>query len=255
MTISRTIHYPVMLTRAEMAFLLSLTGVQSLIGLEDNGLFPSDPDKWQALFLQGRAQLERRGWLSQPAGSVQTQINDDLLATISTVAAPRSVIVTTLDQAGEPARSVTHYLAKRVVEASFDGVRYHLAALASPEVMFARLAATLELPVKSPPWEEFVLSKERARQAAADPLPEHLLQLGVPAASTQPFARALHGERRAKMQVMRMNYGQVEANHQLRALLGEEQTDWFALPAQGAGVRLMPASATGLAEQVRALWQ
>ena len=255
MSISHPIPYPVVLTRAEMAFLLSLTGIQSLIGLEDDGLFPSDPDKWQALFLQGRAELEGRGWLQQPAGSVQTQINEDLLATISTVAAPRSVLVTTLDQAGQPAQSVTHYLAKRVVEASFDGARYHLAVLASPEVMFARLAATLQLPVKSPPWDEFVLSKERARQAAADPLPEHLLQLGVPAGSTQPFARALHSERRARMQIMRMSYGQVEASHQLNALLGDGQTDWFALPAQGASVRLMPASATGLAEQVRALWQ
>lgn len=254
MTVSRTIHYPIVLTRAEMAFLLSLTGVQSLIGLDDSGLFPSNPDGWQALFLQGRAELESHGWLEQAAGSVHTQINEDLLATISTVAAPRSVLITTVDRSGHHAQSVTHYVAKRVVEAIFDGTRYHLVVLASSEVMVARLAATLGLPVQPPPWDEFVLSRERAKEAAADPQPDYLLRLGVPPVSALPFARALHSERRARLQVLRLSYGQVEASHRLNALLGEGQDDWFVLPSNGAGVRLCPASVPALAEEIKALW-
>ncbi|MER2599633.1 MAG: hypothetical protein ABTQ73_08940 [Caldilineales bacterium] len=254
MTLSRTIHYPVVLTRAEMAFLLSLTGVQTLIGLEDKGLFPADTDGWQALFLQGRAELESHGWLEQRSGSVQTQINEELLIIIATIAAPRRVLVTTLDSPNRPAQSVTHYLASRVVEASFDGARYHLATLASPDIMVARLAATLELPVQPPPWDEFMLSRERAKKAAADPQPEQLVQMGVPPASALPFARALHSERRARLQMLHLNYGQVETSHRFNALLGEDQDDWFVLPANGAGLRVCPASAPALAEQIKGLW-
>ena len=254
MTTSRTLHYPVVLTRAEMAFLLSLTGVQALIGLEDKGLFPADTDGWQALFLQGRAELARDGWLEQPAGSVQTQINEELLLTIATIAAPRAVLVTTVDDASQPAQSVTHYLGSRVVEAMFDGSRYHLAVLASHEVMLSRLASTLDLPAQRPPWDEFVLSAERARQAASDPAPEHLLRLGVPPTSAQPFSRALHAERRARLNLVHLSYGQVESTQRLRALLAEDHADWFALPANGAGVRLVPASAPALAEQLKTLW-
>ncbi|MFZ2489051.1 MAG: hypothetical protein WAZ19_13145 [Anaerolineae bacterium] len=253
MTIPCAISYPVTLSPAQLAYLLSLTGIQDLVGLADEGLFPRNGDHWERLFLHGRAELERDQWLYQPPNSARTAINQELLTVVTTMAAPDAVLVTTLNRPGLPSQSVTHYISTFVVEACYDGLYYRMAALSSPEVMLMRLASTLGLPSQQPALDEFVLSNESARQAVADPAPEHLARLGVPSSSIQLFARALDAGRRAKVQVMRLRYGQVQAVHRVRALFASESSAWLALPADGARVRMVPAYAGGLAEQVQAL--
>lgn len=248
------ISYPVVLTPAEMAVLLSLTGGQTLLGLEQPDLIPASPAVWEQRFLQGRSELERNRWLEHIPGTVYYHLNEHLGVVAATVAAPTVVLVTNLDWPGQPRQRVAHYLAAAVAEACFDGQRFQLAALRSVEVMLARLADAIGLPPQPPFWDEFVLANEAARLAVSDPQPERLVQLGVPESSVAPFGQALrNGQPRASVQVMSVRYGQVTAIHRVRVLFASGGEAWLAIPTNGARVRLTPASASGLAAAVQAL--
>jgi hypothetical protein len=119
----------------------------------------------------------------------------------------------------------------------------------------------MRLPAQPPPWLEFELSNEQARQAVADPQPQRLGQWGVPASSAAAFAQALQsGQARASVQVMPVIYGRTEATNRVRVLYADtagaalgEHSAWLAVPAAGSRVRLIPASAGRLVESVRAL--
>ncbi len=256
MTATPAIAYPVALTPAEMAVLLSLAGGRTLLGLEQPDLIPSSAAAWEQRFLQGRSELERNHWLENVPGTVYYHLNEHLGVVAATVAAPTIVLVTNLDWPGLPRQRVAHYLAAAVAEACFDGQRFQVAALRSVEVMLARLASAMGLPPQPPSWSEFDLANEVARLAASDPQPERLVQLGVPEPSAAPFAQALrNGQPRASVQVMSVRYGQVTANRRVRALFAGGREAWLAVPMNGARVRLTPASASGLAAAVQPLLQ
>lgn len=258
---TRSIHYPVAFTPAEMAVLLSLAGARTLPGLESKGLFPTNGSPWEEVFLQGRAELERDCWLEHVSGTVQYRLNEQLGMVAAVMAAPQFVLVTSLDFPSRPRQSVTHYLAAAVIEACFDGRDYHVAALRSVEIMLARQAAAMQLPAQPQPWLEFELSNAQARKAVADPRPQRLGQWGVAASSAAAFAQALQpGQARASVRVMAMVYGRIEAIHTVRVLYADpvdaapdEHAAWVAVPVAGGRVRLSPASASRLAESVRAL--
>lgn len=256
MTDTPAISYPVALTPAEMAVLLSLAGGRTLLGLEQPDLIPANSAAWEQRFLQGRSELERNRWLEHIPGTVYYHLNEHLGVVAATVAAPTIVVVTNLDWPGLPRQRVAHYLAAAVAEACFDGQRFQLAALRSVDVMLARLASAIGLPAQPPPWSEFELANEAARRAVSDPQPERLAQLGVPEPSVAPFSQALrNGQPRASVQVMSVRYGQVVANQRVRALFARGREAWLAMPMNGARVRLTPASAGGLAAAVQALLQ
>lgn len=256
MSDTATISYPVVLTPAEMAVLLSLAGGRTLLGLEQPDLIPASPAAWEQRFFQGRSELERNRWLEHIPGTVYYHLNEHLGAVAATVAAPTIVLVTNLDWPGQPRQRVAHYLATAVAEACFDGQRFQLAALRSVEVMLARLAKAMGLPPQPPPWDDFELANEAARLAVSDPQPERLAQLGVPEPSVTHFGQALrNGQPRASVQVMSVRYGQVMANHRVRALFARSGEAWLAIPMNAARVRLTPASASRLAAAVQPLLQ
>jgi hypothetical protein len=257
----RSIYYPVAFTPAEMAALLSLAGARTLLGLESKGLFPTNGSSWEEVFLRGRAELERERWLDHVPGTVQYRLNEQLGMAAAVMAAPQFVLVTNLDWPGQSRQSVTHYLAAAVVEGSFDGQHYYVTALRSVDIMLARQASAMQLPSQSPPWIEFELSNEQARQAVADPQVRRLGQWGVPASSAVAFVEALQpGQARASVQIMPVTYGRVETSQRVRVLYADpagplpgEHVGWLVLPVAGGRVRLIPASAGRLVEIVRTL--
>ena len=256
MTNTRAISYPVALTPAELAFLLSLVGAQTLEGLEHEALFPENATARERLFLHGRSELQRDEWLIQVSGTTQYDLNDQLVAVIAAMAAPQVVLVTTLDTPGQPRQSVTHFVSNVVVEAVFDGDRYMVTGLQSTEVLLARLANTIGLPQKRLPLKSFELPAEKARQAVSEPRAERLLDLGVPAESTQALETALAGGRqRANVRVTSMHYGEVKAVHRLQVLVSDNDSAYLAIPVDDTGVRFSPASAEDFAEEMRALIQ
>jgi len=124
MTEAKELAFPLRLTIGELAFLMSLTGVQRLIGLETDGLFPSDADRRDDLLLSGRAQLEQDGWLRHDPATGRYDLNRELTTVITTIAAPDAVVMTTLQGADQPRQSVVHYLTGLPVEVAFDGHRW-----------------------------------------------------------------------------------------------------------------------------------
>ena len=161
--------------------------------------------------------------------------------------------------ADPPARVGREAQAAAVVEASYDGQHYHVAALRSVDIMLARQAVAMHLPSQPPSWIEFELSNEQAREAVADPRPQRLSQWGVPASSAAAFAQALQpGQSRASVQVMPVVYGRVGTVQRVRVLYADpigtmpgEHAAWLAVPVIGGRVRLIPASIGHLAEAVR----
>ena len=256
MTGTQAISYPITLTPAELAFLLSLVDAQTLLGLEHEALFPESASARESLYLQGRSELEQDGWLSQVAGTERYDLNDPLVAVIAAMAAPRVIIVTTLDPPGQPRQSVTHYISTIVVEAVFDGHHYEVAGLRSTEIMLARLANTISLPQSSLPVEEFELSAEQARQIVAEPQIERLLKYGAPAAGARALTDVLQNvQKRASVHVMQVHFGQVTVVHRLQVLVSSKGSAWLAVPTADTGVRFKPTSDKDFAEVVQALIQ
>lgn len=257
---TRPISYPIPLTPAELAVLLSFTGVQTLLGLESKGLFPANDAAWDKLFPQGRAELERDGWLAHNPDTGEYNLDEQIGFITAVMAAPRYVLVTTLEWPGQARQGITHYLAAGTIEAAFDGRNYHITRLSSPGVMLERLANVMRLPAQPPDWDEFELSTAQARAAAGDPRPEALRQQGVPEDSATALAQALQrGRPRAGIDILPVHYGQVEGPRRLHVFYvdpfdatGGERPAWLAVPADGERVRFIPATIGNLAAAVQA---
>ena len=106
----RDITYPIQLTTAELAFLLTLVHATTLQGGDDRALFPAAETERDALWLQGREQLIADGWLVRKPDREVYAINDQLLLLIAALAAPEVVLLTERKTA-TATFGVAHYIA------------------------------------------------------------------------------------------------------------------------------------------------
>ncbi len=244
MTEAKKLVFPVRLTADQMAFLLSLVGAREVAGLGPQELVPANEAARDRVLLAGRDQLERDGWLHHTVETGRYELNRELGAVLTTVAAPDTLATTTLRAAGQPDQRVAHYLTQpdpAIVEGAFDGQAFQLAGLATVEVMLARLANTLGLPESSEPMELEMTAAE-VQALVANPAPDALNGYGVPVSASASLAAALTDARQQGIvQVTHLRFGQVASTRQLRLLALDSPHPWAATPAADRRVRFTPA--------------
>lgn len=229
MTEAARLAFPLHLTIGEMAFLLSLTGVQQFIGLEQTVLFPSDEAERDRLLLTGRDILVERGLLLHEPETGRYDLNLALTAVITTIAAPDAVVTTTLRGGNLAPQHVVHTVAELPVEVAFDGQAFLLAGLDSLDTMLTRLANTLQLPAAAPSAGDVTLTPDEVKMIATDPAT--LSGRGVAADHVRSLTSALLGDgRQAVIRISLVRHGQTAATSQLRVLAVGTTTPWLAVP-------------------------
>lgn len=252
MTEAARLTFPLRLTIGEMAFLLSLTGVQQFIGLEQTVLFPSDEAERGRLLLAGRDLLLERKLLLHEPETGRYDLNLALTAVITTVAAPDAVVTTTLRSGNLSPQHVVHSIARLPVEIAFDGQAFLLAGLDSLDTMLARLANTLQLPAAAPPAGEVTLTSDEVKTITTDPAA--LSGRGVAIDRARSLASALLGDgRQAVIRISHVHHGQAATTSQLRVLAVGTTTPWMAVPLVDRRVAFSLADQPGFAAALEAM--
>jgi hypothetical protein len=235
----REITYPISLTTAELAYLLATLQAETLLGGDDQALFPRDiatrEDQWR----RGRAQLEADGWLIWDAVAGHHRLSEALMEIVAALADPEVVVITEWAPAGQPHRGVAHYLSlDLVVEmAMVDGV-YQLVVLAAMRTLVERLANALAFPDTRPLEIAFELSRHAIEQAKRDPDPAWLEARGLAAQAAQLFAETLRQPSRyGSVTLLRTRLGKAVMTRLVGLLISASGLGWQITPVDDDHLR------------------
>lgn len=134
------------LTTQEFAFLLGSLGATSVVDLDDPDLFPETEKEQQKTFERGFEQLIDHGWVETDSENpAEAGLNATLFQLVAVVAAPRTVISTSIrNTKGSPVR-LMHYLGGGLIvelDAPAES-RYRLAVVPTLEELGDRLSQFL----------------------------------------------------------------------------------------------------------------
>jgi hypothetical protein len=135
------------LGKAEFGYLLAAVGAKQLVGVDAPGLFPKDRKKREALYRQGREDLEASGWLVPVRGRENEYDLDPVLyELVATVAWPEYLLATIRQGRGQAGLAL-HYLAGiNVVElAVMEGDRFKIGVVPDQDALWQRLAQMMDL--------------------------------------------------------------------------------------------------------------
>ena len=227
----RDITYPIQLTTAELAFLLTLVHATTLQGGDDRALFPAAETERDALWLQGREQLIADGWLVREPDREVYAINDQLLLLIAALAAPEVVLLTERKTA-TATFGVAHYIAlESVIELVMQAGTYELIALVDQSTMALRLAHSFGLAAKSPPNAVVSLTRQDAAHAKRQPDAGWLVSRGIQPAAAQLFAHTMQNiAQSGTISVLRTVLGEAVTMRLVGIVVAPDGVGWWAVP-------------------------
>lgn len=177
----RSLTYPVVLTTAQLSYILTLLRAERLLGADNQQLLPQDEAKRMQLWQTGQQQLEKEKWLTKKEGVLD--LNPQLMLLVATIASAPLVIISQITLFNQPAQGVTHYVSSdSVVEVVYTGNDYELTVLDSTAVMANRLGHTFELPETLEESLTFTMTPEQvdlARSMSTTPADVDLTDDGV----------------------------------------------------------------------------
>lgn len=135
---------------AGLAYLAHLMNAPTLIGLDDEQLFPADDGQRRTLDEAGLQSLKAHGWMQVDA-EANLDLNPTLALMVASMAAPQYVLMTTRFVDRERQQELVHYLADEMIVEQFqssDG-RVQLRALRDPMQIVQQIAALLALDISS----------------------------------------------------------------------------------------------------------
>lgn len=230
MTEPRTLTYPVMLTTAQLSFLLTAVRAERLFGADNQQLFPQDPDARQQLLQTGHQQLERDKWLVRKGDFYD--LNTHLLQLAAAMAAAEIVVFTQITDPQQPRQGVTHYVAEQtVVEVTYTGETYQLTALESVAVMANRLAYTFDLPTAIREEAAFDLTQTQVQQIQAELQTTGLMDADLPQSAADIYTDMLrHLRHRGQLQFVQLDVDAIVARRQLGVLVAANGMALTAVP-------------------------
>lgn len=229
----RDITFPIQLTPAQLSYLLALIEAKNLIGVKGDLLFPDDEQKKDALWTEGRRQLEENKWLVKKADeSERYDLNSQLMLIIAVMADPEIVILSTWGAPQEPRLGVTHYLSDgMVVEQAYDDSIFQIAALSSLDVALKRLANSMDVPNHASQKLSFRITREEAKHAKDQPNAAWLIAQGLSSKTAELFAETLqHPRLSGAIRIESATMGRPSASDYL-GVLSSEEISWLARPA------------------------
>jgi len=251
----RAITYPITLTTAELAYLLGIVQAETLIGGNDQALFPHDQAAREAQWARGRERLEADGWLVWDAAAGHHRLSEALMVIIAAIADPEVVLLSQWRSAGQQHHGVSHYLSlDLVVEMATQADVYEFFVLASMTTLLERLANAIELPDTKDAGITFELSRGEVEQAKQTPTPEWLEAHGLSPQAARLFARTLRQPGRSgTITVLRTHLGKAVTMRLVGILASTDSLGWLATPVDDLRVRYMLADSSDLEAQLSTL--
>jgi hypothetical protein len=189
----------------ELAYVMSLMGVEAVSGLPNAVLFPKDPQLRSKMLAEGERRLIANGWLT-PVNGQGAVYNDKLLSMAAAVADPRLSILTRRESAeGERADATIYFNNVEVVEVTqIERQVFRLRDLKSAPEAFHRVRKILGVTPRSEYCNlavEFRIEafEKLRRHVAARELSEAIAELadaGFALDTAEDFATALSTPRR-----------------------------------------------------------
>lgn len=250
MTAPQALIFPLTLSRAELAFLLSVLESPPLVGDDPEELFPTDEQQRLALLLEGKAELEGRGWLHDSGEGQTDEAFAAVVEIVRNLAFAAAMVVCNFQRPGDGLRGVRYAIGDAVVVelARIDAV-YYLTPRESPAVAAEQLSQLLGIPPEPYATGAFVVPREAflaAREGQARlplPMPEAellatTLQAPTTSAMLTVFGRRWRGP--DEMRLLGVFVG-AQGDAWLITPVGEEQVEGVAVGAASFESTLLAA--------------
>lgn len=230
----RDITYPIKLTTSELAYLLGIVAAETLIGADNQALFPQNEAAREEQWRRGRDRLEADGWLVWDATAGNYALSDPLMIIIAALADPEVVLLTEWQGPDQQRHGVNHYLSlDLVIEMVRQDDQYRLIVLESVETMAERLGHTFELPEVKRLEAAFEVSRDEVEQMKHHPDLALLLARGVSQETAQLFATSLRQPQHSgTITLLRTSAGQTVTMRLVGLLVGGDRLGWLATPLQ-----------------------
>jgi len=251
------------LAASEFSYLLATLGAADIVGFDAAALFPAKPSSREAMFKQGREELESHGWMTPiPDHADEYELDADLLEMVSAIAAPSFVVATRRISADQERQVVLHYLAdERIVELSaVDKETYRLGLVSDRGALFERISAMLQCPKKTPSKhftvenEVFEKVQSLALKGQLEQAREDLETAGVTAKMADSVLSAVCDPAQGQIVMIRPRSGEVEAGDRVR-VFGEGKQAWFVKRStpDATDVEMITSDATRLKKHLTVL--
>ena len=223
------------LAASELSYLLATLDASEIVGFDAAGLFPAKPSSREAIFKQGREELEAHGWMKPILDFPdEFELNAELLEWIAVIAVPSIVIATRRISAEQERQVVLHYLAdESIVELSaVDEKTYRIGLVSDRSALFERIAEMLQCPGKSPSnhimvdGEGFEKVQSLALKGQLEKARAGLESAGVTDKMADSILSAICDPAQGQIVLIRTHFGEVEAEQRVR-VHGEGKQAWI----------------------------
>lgn len=255
----------IVLTTAELSYLLQMLNATQLWGGDSQPLFPPDAATNEAQLIQGLADLKAHGWLRPARDSQSSQerwdLDRNLTRVIATVADPEEVIVITRYPVPGLKEVICHYRSSDViVEVTATTNRtYRLLILPTPTLLWQRVVAALALPETAEGGD--------ATYRLSESVFVHLAQLATTAqtaetesqtAEIDPTLLSLYRILRGAQPYAEIDLGRVQDNQLINGynltFLAARERVWLLYYATDSTVVVQPATQAVVVERLQTYW-
>ena len=237
----------IVLESAEFAYLLAVVDAESVVGVENPALFPSDQESREATYTRGLQSMKERGWIKPASKPSQFHFNDMLFLMAAVVANPEFVVFTVRNTENFGRQVIMHYLAgSDIIElvATADK-KFHLGIVPDRAALSERITSALGrqpaeqgLQIQFFTEEEIIKKiKDLAVKGQREQAAEILGSLGLGGLSVDSLLDALGATQTSELVVMKTEKGQVEAGRRARMYQGKDIT-WITKRVDAASTKL-----------------
>ena len=100
---------------SEFLYLLSTLAATSILGFDNERVFPVDGEERQSRLGEGFRKLQEHGWLRPADQPGQLNLDDALILMVAVVANPEAVILTSRNTSATGRELLSHYLAVQTI--------------------------------------------------------------------------------------------------------------------------------------------
>ncbi|MBN1807299.1 MAG: hypothetical protein JW837_18785 [Sedimentisphaerales bacterium] len=221
----------VVLESEEFAYLLSVVHAESVPGIKNSALFPSDQKSPETVCTNGLRLMKEHGWIKPAEKPSQFHFNDTLYLMAAVIANPEFVVFTVRATESSARQVIMHYVAgPDIVElVTTAGGKFRLGIVPDKATLFQRLNNALDLQLGKQnlrirfSTEEQTIEKIKvlAEQGKREQAAEILENLGLGGLTVESLLDALGTAQTNGLEVLKTQKGRVIAGRRAGLFRGK----------------------------------
>ena len=237
----------IVLESAEFAYLLAAVQAESVVGVEDAALFPSDKESRDTTYTRGLQSMKEHGWIKPASKPYQFRFNDMLFLMVAVVANPDFVVRTARHTGNSERQAIMHYMAgPDIVElVATPDRKFHLGLVPDRATLFERIEGALGLNSEVQELQISFLTEESTIDKIKDlsvkgqreNASKILGSLGLGGLSVDSLLDALGTPETGELVVMKTENGQLKAGRKARLYRGKNIM-WIATRMDASSTKL-----------------